>query len=299
MDDHCELRRATLEGFAALHLANETLDLTILPEIGGKIASLVHRPSGCEWLWRSPHLKLHHPVYGASYIETSDLGGIDECFPTVAPVAYPTAPWQGTLIPDHGELWCQPWETAVLEDTPQRIVLSMQCHGVRLPYHFERTLTMEAGQPQIELRYRVSNLSHFAMPFVWSIHPLLCIHPGMRLVLPEAVTQVQVDMSTGDHFGSPGAAQPWPLLVDSDGERINLAEVQPPDYGRGVKLYAHLACAERPVEAGLTDGVRGLYFGFRPGEVTHVGLWLNYGGWSPQGIPPYYNLGLEPCIGGS
>ena len=37
---------------------------------------------------------------------------------------------------------------------------------------------------------------------------------------------------------------------------------------------------------------------FDPTEITHLGLWLNFGGWSGvPGAPPYYNLGLEPCIG--
>ncbi|MBO9362931.1 MAG: hypothetical protein J7452_12100 [Thermoflexus sp.] len=33
------------------------------------------------------------------------------------------------------------------------------------------------------------------------------------------------------------------------------------------------------------------------GPVTHLGLWINAGGWSGAGTPPYRNLALEPGIG--
>ena len=37
---------------------------------------------------------------------------------------------------------------------------------------------------------------------------------------------------------------------------------------------------------------------FDPSEVTHMGLWLNYGGWSGvPGAAPYYNVAIEPAIG--
>jgi hypothetical protein len=34
-----------------------------------------------------------------------------------------------------------------------------------------------------------------------------------------------------------------------------------------------------------------------PAAVPQVGLWINCRGWAPSGRAPYYNLGLEPCIG--
>ena len=52
--------------------------------------------------------------------------------------------------------------------------------------------------------------------------------------------------------------------------------------------------------AALSDPADGAAFrvSFDPTLVTHLGLWLNYGGWAgAAGAEPYYNLGLEPCIG--
>ena len=61
-----------------------------------------------------------------------------------------------------------------------------------------------------------------------------------------------------------------------------------------------IASGEDWVETALVDmdGKHSFTFRFRPAEITHVGVWMNYGGWSGSGSENYYNLGLEPCIGG-
>ena len=55
------------------------------------------------------------------------------------------------------------------------------------------------------------------------------------------------------------------------------------------------------VETAVLDptGTHSFTFRFWPNEISHVGLWMNYGGWSGCGSEPYFNLGLEPCIGGA
>jgi hypothetical protein len=277
----CQFRPVLYEGFQALELANDHVRLIALPEIGGKIASILHPPTQHEWLWRNPYLSYRRPEYDTSYIRLGDLGGLDECFPTVAPTAYPAPPWAGTAIPDHGELWCQAWETTALDISDQRMVWSAVCHGVRLPYRFERTLILEADSPGFELRYRVSNPTAFPMPFVWCIHPLLKLAPGMRLSLPAGIESAQV-----------GSDRQIEALDD-------WLTIPPPEAGRAVKAYLTLAAGSSPVETALIYGERSLRFQFVPDEISHVGLWLNYGGWSGLNGPPYYNLGLEPCIGSS
>ena len=34
-----------------------------------------------------------------------------------------------------------------------------------------------------------------------------------------------------------------------------------------------------------------------PALLPQLGFWLNFGAWAGDGGAPYYNLGLEPCIG--
>ena len=62
--------------------------------------------SGCGATTSFP---LRLPRSGASYVETADSGGWDECFPTVG--ASPRA----AAEPDHGELWSADWTSSVYE----------------------------------------------------------------------------------------------------------------------------------------------------------------------------------------
>lgn len=297
----CRLQHTTYEGLAALELFNGLISLTIVPELGGKITSIKQRTLDKEWLWRNPHLDYRRPTYGASYIEQFDLGGLDECFPSVSPVYFPRDPWAGVAIPDHGELWAQPWETTIVETSTEQIVLSMACYGVRLPYHFERIVTIEADRAVVRLDYKVINLSPYPLPFVWSIHPILNIEAGMRLVLPRQINRIRVDSSVDGFLGKMGAMHPWPLTTGVDGQTIDLSEILPAEAGRAAKFYTLPLQGTDPVEAIVTDVKNKHSFGFRflPAEISHLGIWMNYGGWSGVGPAPYYNLGLEPCIGGA
>ncbi len=291
MTSSCRLDRLTVEGFDALQISNELLSLTVIPALGGKISSITYLPAQHEWLWRNPHLPYTAPQYAASYVEQYDTGGLDECFPAVNPGPAPTEPWTGTLIPDHGELWGQPWECEVTGESGQCLSLRMTAYGVRFPYRFERTLTVEAGQSSLRLAYRLTNFTPLPLPFVWAIHPLLNITPGMRLHLP--VEQVRLAFATDPALGQPGEVLPWPL---------DLAQIPPRSSGQAVKLYTPTLGGSGPITTAITDPNSGRSFAFRfdPAEITHVALWLNYGGWSPlAGVSPYYNLGFEPCIGGA
>ncbi len=293
----CHFKRTTYGGFPALHLSNDVIELVLLPTIGGKIISIRHLPSAREWLSTNPHLPLRKPRYDASFVETYDSGGLDECFPAVAGGMHPTAPWRGIVIPDHGELWSQPWTVERIESSSARVALKMACHGVRFPYRFERTLTLSAGAPVITFDYQVTNLTTADMPFVWSLHPILRIETGMRLTLPRGVTTVRIDSATSDVFGETGTELPWPVVV----EGVDLSRVPAAEFGQAVKFYTPPLAGGQPLETSLrtTDGQHGLTFRFHPDEITHVGLWLNYGGWSGCDSAPYFNLGLEPCIGGA
>lgn len=295
MTQPCHLHHLTVEGFDALQLSNGLLSLTVIPALGGKISSIQHLPSQYEWLWRNPHLPYLPPQYDASYVDLYDTGGLDECFPGVTPGPCPVEPWTGTPIPDHGELWGQPWECEIIEETPHRLILRLTAHGVRFPYRFERTLTIEAGQPTVRLAYRLTNFAPESLPFVWAIHPLLNLAPGMRLHLP--VKEIRLAAATDPAVGQPGDIRPWPSAGT-----IDLSQVPPRSAGQAVKLYTLPLTETGPIETGLSDPASGRSFTFRfnPAEITHIALWLNYGHWSPLAdTPPYYNLGFEPCIGGA
>ncbi len=298
MRTQCTLNHTTFSGFDAIELKNETVSLTLVPEIGGKIVSLIHRPSQREWLALNPHLPLRAPQYGESFTELNDTGGLDECFPSVSAIDY-RDPLRKN-IPDHGELWCQAWEMVVVCNTDEKIVIDMQCDGIALPYRFKRRLSMTADSPDLTLDYEVSNLFSHAIPFVWSIHPILQIEEGMKLSLPDSVETLRIDGATEGFIGGAGDQCAWPIVEQGAQQGLNLSQVPGVDFARAAKFYTLPLSGNEMLETCLQDasGEHAIGFRFHPSEVTHIGLWMNYGGWSGCGSAPYYNLGLEPCIGG-
>ncbi|MEB3222499.1 MAG: hypothetical protein VKS61_10510 [Candidatus Sericytochromatia bacterium] len=290
----CRLEKISWRGFDALMLDNGLVRATVVPALGGKIASLIHLPTMREWLWRNPALDPRAPEYGASYVAKHDLGGFDECFPSVAATHYPGGPWDGTVVPDHGEVWALPWKADTHCDGSQ-IEVRLTTHGVRFPYRFERSLWLREGEASLKVTYAATNLSPYPFPFIWSSHPVFNVTPGMKLVVP--ARGMRVYGSAQDRFGQLGREVAWPLANDAEGRQWDLSVVPDVATGVAVKLWGKAPALGYVSLQDIFVGSE-LRIQFDPAEVTHLGLWLNYSGWSGvPGASPYFNLAIEPCIG--
>src|SRR5262245_13109696 len=102
-----KISRGTTAGFDTVEVNTGALSFTLIPALGGKISSLRDRRSEREWLWRHPRMAYQRVLHGSSYVQAADTGGWDECFPSVSACAYPSPPWAGAPVQDHGELWSQ------------------------------------------------------------------------------------------------------------------------------------------------------------------------------------------------
>lgn len=274
------------EGADAIAVESATTRLVVLPSTGAKVVSLADRATGRELLSRHPERPLRPPAYGDRY-ERYDIGGWDECFPSIGACAYPQEPWRGAWVPDHGELWTLPWSWSALPDG-----VATWADGVRFPYRFTRTLRLVEGVVRVE--YEVRNHAPFPFGCLWSMHPMLALTPATRVFLP-AGARVRVEYSKGGRLGAYLAEHPWPRTRDRGGREVDLGLVGPPDQGFADKLYtdrvAHGAAA-------LYDEAGGdwLAFRFDPAAVPFVGLALHRGGWPDVG-PPSFDGALEPCNG--
>ncbi len=277
------ITETSFENLPALQLTDENVRLTIIPQWGGKISEIFDLRRSREWLFKSEQFPDRLPFYGANYIRDYDVGGFDECFPTVGPCVYPSAPWQGTPLPDHGEVWSIAWRARV-----EGATIHLTTHGVRLPYRLDKSIRL-LGDGRIRFDYTATNLAPFAMPFLWSSHPLFALRPGMRLSLP--VERMRV-FSAPAFAAHPGDMLPWPRVNDLD-----LSLVPLPETGIALKIFSPPLTEGWAVLSDPSDGAA-FRFEFEPSAITHLGLWVNYGGWAgATGAPPGFNLALEPCIG--
>jgi hypothetical protein len=281
-------RQTTVAGFPAVALRNDEIEVVAVPAVGMKLTHL-RRLRGREWLWRNPELPLALPKPGASFADTADSGGWDECFPTVGASPMPGAPAGAPSLPDHGELWSADWVSSLYEDG-DGTTLAGVARGVRLPYEFRRDVTVPREGHAVRFRYQLRHLGGDPFAWIWSAHPLLNVQAGATLELP-GVRQVTVDHVQGRDDLSPGDIVSWPGAIGGDPGTFAFPE----HGGWAVKLFGD----QGDGSLVLTDPRQGerLEIIAAPAEVPQVGLWLNVGGWAAAGRAPYYNLGLEPCIG--
>ena len=165
----CKISETRIEGFDAFSIENGLIAIAVVPALGGKITSMRDLVSGREWLWKGTQLDYREVGHGASYLRDGDFGGWDECFPSIAECPDPNRP--GEIVPDHGDLWSQPWEMTARR-TSAAAALAGTCRGVTWPYTFRRTLIMRPGSAELAFDYEVTNDADGPLKFIWSAHPL-------------------------------------------------------------------------------------------------------------------------------
>ncbi|MCC3373241.1 hypothetical protein [Cohnella sp. REN36] len=275
--------RTVCEGFEAWEGRTERLALTVIPALGGKAISLVNVATGREWLWRSGK-PLGNEGYGSPFAN-GDESGWDEMFPGIDACAYPESPWQGRAVPDHGEVWSQPWRFR-----PEGATLRGEVEGIHFPYTLEKSISMPAHDT-LRMQYAVTNRSNAPFSFLWAAHPLFCAREGMRIRVPDRLKEIEVSYSAGSRLGAFGDKRSWPIARSAAGE-VDLSIVGPPDGRHAEKYYF----TERVTEgwAALEDPETGeaVVLRFPADRVPYLAVWANAGGYGG-----FEHVALEPATG--
>jgi len=272
--------------FQRIVMENDAIRTVILPDLGGKIASLVSLKTGREFLLQHPDRPYRRARYADAFGDY-DISGFDECLPTISACPYPEASFAGIALPDHGEVWSLPWKHQIDGEE-----LILEVAGVCLPYQLRRK-TRLVGMV-VELDYEITNRGKKPFNYLWSAHPLLRIEAGAEIVLPPEVSHLLVDFSMGGRFPV-GTTIAWPHASTADGKSVALNTISGPQQKTADKLYTPRLtqgyCGLRLPRTGEAILLR-----FDPQRVPFVGLWICQGGF-PQEGPPEFTVALEPCSG--
>lgn len=272
------------KGILGIRLSTDQFSITVAPQLGGKITSLINRKTKREFIARS-NVSYRLRTYGDSF-ENYECDGVDECFPSVAACAYPAVPWQGVAVPEQGEVWALPWEYQVKQDR-----LTTWVRGVRFPYLFERQISFETlareDKPYIRLSYRVVNESPCDMPFLYAFHPLFKAETRSHILLPPA-TDVVSYWSTEDRLGPPMTRHTWPNVTDFTLDKsYDRSSIRSSRNKEAEKIFT------TPLEQGRCALVypNGEFVGFLfpAKKLPYLGLWVNEGGWRNL-----HHVALEP-----
>jgi hypothetical protein len=266
-------------------IENESLRLKIWPHLGGKVSSMVDKADGFELLFNFPSELPETNLYGRPYQDGWNAGW-DECFPAVAPGPYPSHPYEGIGIPDHGELWSLPTMAVPTKDG-----LTTVWHGLRFGYTFTRKLYLEGAS--IIAEYTVLNRAPFDFHFMWAGHALLSMTAPMQLDLPSGQWRLDHDAKGDDHHNFE-----WPHV----GAGIDLSRPDELPERGAWKVFGD-APIQGPATVRYPSRERKVTFDYEAdeshdeegivgGPSAYWAVWVNTGGWGAQ-----RNLSIEPSIG--
>ena len=174
--------KRTVLGFETHSLNDGEVQVTIVPELGGRVVSLCDKVSGREWMdgWLpATRRRMWKPTDPANY-ETGPGAGLDECLPTVLPCVV-----KGKSLPDHGDLWNQAAELD--QELSHSGILACSWKRLSLPLAFARRIFLQNGA--VHFDYRLENLSKKCTPFQWAWHPLFTWKPGDEIKFGPRVNQ--------------------------------------------------------------------------------------------------------------
>ncbi len=218
-------------GLGALTLKNEEVEVTVLPDKGADIYSLVHRASGVDVLFKSPWgVRTPGPWLRPStsmerWIEAYPGGwqlllpnGGDECTE------------QGVTWGFHGEAALVPW--TVLDQSGSTATLETSLFTA--PLHVRRELSLDG--PVLRVQETVTNGSEEEVEVMWSHHPAFgapLLEAGSLLRAGCRAVQAD-DEGPGTLLGA-GTRHRWPLATTPEGETVDLGRV--PAQGSGAPSW--------------------------------------------------------------
>lgn len=218
---------------SSIELRYGNISLAILPEFGGRIASV--KLDGCEEWISQPSAPLVARNIGDNFIRP-EISGWDEMVPTTDACQSLDGLHD---LPDHGEVWSRPWRVEEFNSTSA--ILSIKLRTRTLEFWRKVSLASSDGrQASVTIEYRITNVGRANVPAFWSSHPLFSaanitqvqIHPNIGLeqtapLIPQIeqtfLPQSLPHNTSVEYWCKPETAIERITLVRSTGERLSLS----------------------------------------------------------------------------
>ena len=272
-----EVTRDTIDGFERITLSSDSVEIQVLPALGAKITSLLHRPTGRQWMWTARANPRYRPVPTGALFDQGTLVGADECLPTIEPCR-----WRGLELTDHGEVWTEAWELDEIETDRGRIATTVRTPIS--PLRFSRVLSLDRNV----IRFDYALTSEEPFEYIWAFHPLMTIEAGDRIELSPTCQQVCTELCLGGcPLGVRGDRWQWPNPQPA----IDLSRYDLGGPDRAVKLYTEPVSDGQAAIHNADSGAR-IQFAFDASQINTLGIWINRGGWNG-----YHHVALEPASG--
>lgn len=164
-------------------LENDHLIIKTLPELGGRIDSIINKNSSKDWVWKNNFLKKSRVSKFADY-DSNWQGGWEELFPNDAIENFS---WGKGL--DHGELWSAEW--SVEKSSPDSLSLSVM--NLDSGSSFNKTFKLRNNK----LIVNYSGNIQFSDHFLFKLH--LAIPVSQQVSIECAYSDIN---NVDDNFGN-------------------------------------------------------------------------------------------------
>ncbi len=260
-----------LHALDSLCLESEQLSLSILPEVGAKILTLIDKGSGRNLLWENPRIRPQKFPIDSNF-DNYWCGGWDDAFPTADACEH-----SGETFPNLGELRSLHWHIEDHGADQNRAWARLSAFAPISAVKAAKTVVLQANE--VAMHFELECLGPLSLDYLWGTHPAFSVTRETRLLVP-AKTGI-VSIASHPSLGTPGEHYAWPWIGGVDMSRVQGIEA-------GVNCGHYLTDLEDGWFAVETAG-DGIVFDFPLENCPHLWLWLVYGGWRG-----YHHAIVEP-----
>ncbi len=183
------------KSYRAIVLENSYIQITILPELGGRIWRIVDKTTGRTVTYQNPVIKPTHWGYRGWWLAT---GGIEWCLP----------------VEEHGLNEYRPWDTAISGAS-----VAVSNREDRTGLDITVTISLDAAHNYVTIQPRINNSTGNPQEMQFWVNAMLALNgnratDATHFILPSA--QVTVHSTGDDGLPGPGSKLTWPLFKGRD-----------------------------------------------------------------------------------
>ncbi len=261
------------KNYRAIVLENSYTQVTVLPELGGRIWRIVDKTTGRAVTYQNPVVKPTQWGYRGWWLAT---GGIEWCLP----------------VDEHGLNEYRPWKATVSGAS-----VTVSDHEDRTGLDVAVTISLDAAHSTVTIQPRVTNSTGGPQKIQFWVNAMLALNgnrvtDSTRFILPSAQVTVH---STGDGgLPGPGSKLSWPVFKGRD-----LSQYA--NWGGHLGFFASPAASGEFVGAYDSSSDEGIVRIFPPGVARGVkffgGKGIDPATWTDDGST-YFELwgGLLPTF---
>jgi len=193
--------------FQTVVMRNAYLELTFLPELGGRLYSMRFLPTGQEVLYRNSRIKPTHwgPPDQGWWLA---VGGMEWCLP----------------VDEHGYVTAEPWEPTITRQADGSATVTMRILERSRNLEAEVAITLKPREAAIHVRPLIRNRDAEEKTFQFWVNAMVSpgkhgVGPDLRFFVP--TSQVIVHSRGDTSLPDAHSALPWPMYHGRDLSRYS------------------------------------------------------------------------------